>query len=482
MTAKSSSRMLVVTDRAPIGLDAVASGMRMTRGSGGVVTTVRHLARVRPLTWVAAAVVGDDLLAARLRRDPGRLLGGGHLALRLVPLTAELFADHRRAFADRVLWFAQHGLWSRRIGPETPARIRWLLSRSELAARRFADTVAAELHRPGQSSLVFVHDYQLYLVPRMLRARVPGARLAHFCHIPWPVPSVWLEAVPADVLVRIIRGLLGADTLHFQTRASVEAFLSSVDELLPDASVRGDAVVHAGGRVLVRARAASIDPDALRPDPQEVRQLRSDPRTLIVRVDRADPIKNVPAGFAAFGRLLERHPRYVGRVRFRARVIPTRTMLPEYARELELIRAMARRINGRFGDGSVELIEHADRGRALAELAAADVVLVNSLADGMNLVAKEAVVVGERSALVLSQRAGADEELGRGAIGIEPTDITATSEALRRAIEMPQQERAARAAVMRAQVRSWTSRDWLRAQLADLDEAHARSVEMSLAS
>lgn len=482
MTDMGSRRVLVVTDRAPIALDVGADGIRMSRGSGGVVTTVRHLARFRPLTWVASAVLGDDLLAARLRRDPGRLLGGGQLAVRLVPLTADLFEDHRRAFADRILWFAQHGLWPRRIGPETPARIRWLLSRSELAARQFADTVVAELHRPGQSSLVFVHDYQLYLVPRMLRARVPGARVAHFCHIPWPAPSVWQEAVPADVLVRIIRGLLGADTLHFQTRASVEAFLSSVDELLPDASVRGDRIIHAGGRVLVRARAASIDPDALQPDPQELRRLRSDPRTLIVRVDRADPIKNVPAGFAAFEQLLERHPRYIGRVRFRARVIPTRATLPEYAREIELVRTAARRINTRFGAGSVELIEHADRGRALAELAAADVVLVNSLADGMNLVAKEAVVVGQRSALVLSRRAGAHEELRVGAIGIEPTDITATAEALRRAIDMPPQERAARAALMRAQVRSWTSRDWLRAQLADLDEAHALGHPLGIAS
>lgn len=477
-----SPRVLVVTDRAPIGLDVGAKGMRMSRGSGGVVTTVRHLARFTPLTWVASAIVGDDLLAARLRRDPGRLIGGGQMALRLVPVTSELYADHRAAFADRILWFAQHGLWSRRIGPETPERIRWLLSRSEIAARRFADTVASELHRPGQSSLVFVHDYQLCLVPQMLRARVPGARIGHFCHIPWPAPSVWREAVPADVLVRIIRGLLGADTLHFQTRASVEAFLSSVDELLPDASVRGDRIRHARGSALVRARAASIDPDALRPDLEEVARLRSDPRVLIVRVDRADPIKNVPAGFVAFERLLERHPRYVGRVRFRARVIPTRLTLPEYARELELVRAAARRINTRFGAGSVELIEHPDRGRALAELAAADVVLVNSLADGMNLVAKEAVVVGQRSALVLSRRAGAHEELGSGAIGIEPTDIAETCEALRRAIEMPPQERAERAALMRARVRSWTSRDWLRSQLADLDEVHDKGDPMGIAS
>ncbi|MBI2323727.1 MAG: trehalose-6-phosphate synthase [Chloroflexi bacterium] len=481
MTDVGCARVLVVTDRAPIGLELGPSGLRTARGSGGVVTTVRHAAHVRPFTWVASAV-GDDLLAARLQRHPGRLLGSGDLAVRLVPLSAELFEDHRRAFADRVLWFAQHGLWHRRIAPETPERIRWLLRRSELAACRFADVAAAELHRPGQSPVVFVHDYQLYLVPQLLRARMPGARVAHFCHIPWPALSTWREAVPADVLVRIVRGLLGADALHFQTRASVEAFLSSVDELLPDATIRGDRIVHPHGSALVRARAASIDPDALRPDPHEVHRLRSDPRILVVRVDRADPIKNVPAGFAAFEHLLERHREYIGRVRFRARVIPTRPTVPEYQREMELVRTIARRINARFGAGAVELIERPDRGRALAELAAADVVLVNSLADGMNLVAKEAVVVGERSALVLSRRAGAYEELHAGAIGIEPTDIAATSDALRQAIEMPLRERAARAALMRAQVLSWTSREWLRSQFADFDEACGREIVAAIAS
>jgi trehalose 6-phosphate synthase len=477
-----AARIVVATDRAPIAIRAGRSGIRMARGSGGVVTTVRDASRLRPLTWVASGVVGDDLLAARLRRCPGRLVGRGRIALRLVPLSAELFNDHRRAFADRVLWFAQHGLWHQRIAPETPERIRWLFARSLLAARHFADAIAAELVRPAQSPVVLVHDYQLYGVPSMLRARMPGAHIAHFCHIPWPEPSIWREAVPADILGRIARGLLAADALHFQTRTSVEAFLSSVDELLTDVRIRGDRVVHARGSTLVRARAASIDPDALHADASEVHRLRDDPRILVVRVDRSDPIKNVPAGFAAFAELLDRHPGFVGRIRFRARVIPTRVTVPEYAREIETVRTLVRRINDRFGQGTVELIERADRAQALAELAAADVVLVNSVADGMNLVAKEAVVLGERSALVLSRRTGAYEELGAGAIGIDPGDIGATAAALRHAVEMPMAERAERGARMRRRVRRWTSRDWLLSQFADLEEARGEASAGSIAS
>jgi trehalose 6-phosphate synthase len=147
--------------------------------------------------------------------------------------------------------------------------------------------------------------------------------------------------------------------------------------------------------------------------------------------------------------------------------------MPEYAAELELARSIAARINERFGPGTIDMVERADRAQALAELAAADVVLVNSLADGMNLVAKEAAVLNPRVALVLSRRAGAYEELADGAIGIDPSDLEGTAAALAQAVDMPEPERVARAASLRREVMAWTSRDWLRAQLDDLAEARA---------
>jgi len=320
---------------------------------------------------------------------------------------------------------------------------------------------------------VFIHDYQLYLVPGLVRAQLAGAAIAHFTHIPWPALAVWLQALPADVVAHLVRGLCAADVVHFQTKASARSFLSCVAALLPDADV-GDGWIRLGERrTLVRARPVSIDPRALRVLPALVARLRADSRRLVVRVDRGDPIKNVPAGFVAFERMLERRPDLVGTVRFRARIVPTRMSIPEYASELELARSVARRVDQRFGPGTVEMVERSERAQALSELAAADVVLVNSLADGMNLVAKEAAVLNPRLALVLSRRTGAYEELAEGALGIDPDDIEGTAVALARAVEMPEPERAARAALLRHKVLGWTSRDWLRAQLDDLAEARA---------
>ncbi|OGN83751.1 MAG: hypothetical protein A2082_01870 [Chloroflexi bacterium GWC2_70_10] len=467
-----AGRDLLISNRAPIAFIDHAGSLRASRGAGGVVTALRDLVRLAPVTWLASATSTADLRAARMRLEHGGLFGGGRLALRPVPLARERAEAHRE-FADRILWFAQHGIWDRRIRPEAPDRVRWLLAGYRIASRAFANAAVSESHRPGHSGTTLVHDYQLYLVPRLIRERLPGAALAHFTHIPWPPLTRWLAAVPPDVVAQLAAGMLAADVVHFQTKASVESFAACVDALLPDAEV-GDGWIRRGRhRTLVRARPVSIDPRALRARPALIERLRADPRRLVVRVDRADPIKNVPAGFLAFERMLELRRDLVGTVRFRARIIPTRMSMPEYAAELELARTIARRIDERFGAGTVEMVERADRPRALAELAAADVVLVNSRADGMNLVAKEAAVLNPRLALVLSRRTGAYEELADGSIGIDPADIEGTAGALARAVEMPEPERAARATSLHRKVLSWTSSDWVRAQLDDLAEARA---------
>lgn len=465
----AEERILLVTNRAPVSFRTEGGQLRVSRGAGGVVTALRHLVRTVPVTWIAAAASQGDLLVARDQREYGGLLGRGRLTLRLVSIPPDVFADYYGEFSNRILWFVQHALWERRVRPEGPERIRELAERYAQANRVFADAVTHEMHRPGQAAVVLMHDYQLYPLPALVRGRMAGARIAHFVHIPWPAPETWTAAMPADVVARIARGLLGADVVHFQTRASLEAFAATAE--LAGAKAGAERIELGGRATLLRVRPVSVDPAALRVRPEALARVRSDGRRLIVRVDRADPIKNVPTGFLAFERLLERRPDLAGQVRFVARVVPSRSSLPEYARELDLTRRLAVGLNERFGPGTVDLIERQDRGRALAELAAADVVLVNSVADGMNLVAKEAAVINPRAVLVLSRTAGAYEELGADALGVDAADTGGTALALERALEMPEDERRTRAANMRRRVMAWTSRHWLRAQLDDLEEA-----------
>jgi trehalose 6-phosphate synthase len=231
--------------------------------------------------------------------------------------------------------------------------------------------------------------------------------------------------------------------------------------------------------VAVRVYPISVDPPALRADLvraaaegyRAALSQRSGEIT-IVRVDRVDPIKNIPLGFRAFGRLLERRPELVGKATFLAFLVPSRTTIPEYQREYADVLASVDEVNRRFGRAGyepIQVIYENNRLQALAGMSLADVVLVNSVADGMNLIAKEAPIVNDRdAALVLSTRAGAWAELGGAALGVDPLSLDATVAALEKAISMPRGERLVRAAELRRRIEAHDVWDWLDQQCADL--------------
>jgi len=470
---RSSPGILVVSNRAPISFSGRASRLRLGRGAGGVVTALGQLRGTLPLTWVAPTTTESDRDVSLSLRERGGRIGRGKLRLRFVDLPTELVTDHNERFSNQILWFIQHGLWSRRLAPEDPATIGRLYDRYLAAGAAVAEAVATEVHRPGQASDVFTQDYQLYGVPAAVRRLTPGLGISLFVHIPWPKLGTWREALPDAITGDIIRRMLDADAVGFQDWRSRDHFVEAAARLVA-AEPQHDRVRLKSGRIVIcRVRPASVNPEELSPDRSRLEALRPRGVLRIVRVDRVDPIKNVPTGFIAFERLLEAHPEWVGRVQFLARLLPTRMSVPEYAAEWEATARAIERVRRRFGDSSIEVCQTPDRGQALAELASADVTLVNSLADGMNLVAKEAAVLNREGVLVLSRRAGASAELQEGALEIDPESVDATVNALQQALTMPLGERRLRAGAMRRAVHRWTGRDWFAALRADLDEARA---------
>jgi trehalose 6-phosphate synthase len=287
------------------------------------------------------------------------------------------------------------------------------------------------------------------------------------------IPAVWRET--------ILRGMLGADVVGLQTPADVEAFLACCTNLLGVAidPIRST-VVTQGRRVRVRAYPASVDPQALQ------RLMRSSAvasarqklaprlRSLnVIRVDRLDPSKNQLIGFQAFARLLETRPDLHGRVKFLAFLVPSRTDLDVYRAYRESIYQCIGEINERFaercGHEPIEVFYTNDREQALAAMEACDALVVNSLEDGMNLVAKEWAVVSQRpGVLIVSETAGVVEEAADSALLVSPLDIEGTAQAMAAALDMTPPERAERLARFRERVLRWTARDWLSAQLNDL--------------
>ena len=265
---------------------------------------------------------------------------------------------------------------------------------------------------------MFFHDYHLYVAPALVREQRPEATLAHFTHIPWVDAEAW-SVLPASIVTAIHAGLLANDVVGFHTERWRSAFLSACSSLGLDT---GDA--------LVTAHPISIDPDefASLAESEEVlareRELvASRPEAMILRVDRTDPSKNVVRGLEAFGLLLERRPDLRGRVGMVALLDPSRQEIPEYVEELHRIEAAAAALEERF-PGALQLRVGDDFPQSVAAYKQFDVLLVNAIMDGLNLVAKEAPLVNTRDGVVvLSVNAGAYEELGEWTVPVDPLDV-----------------------------------------------------------
>lgn len=454
-TISPRRKLIVVANRAPVMYE---NGVAK-RGGGGLVTALTGLIAHHDVTWIASAMSdGDRAIAAeRGGSFEETTRDGDAYRLRLVSHDLPAYQLFYNVVANPALWFVQHGLQLLRpLGPEF--RTAW--DEGYVTVNdAFAAATLEELDREPDATVLF-HDYHLYLAPAVVRAARPDVVSSHFVHIPWPRPDAW-TALPPELAEAIHRGLLANDVVGFHTERWRRAFLDCVARFVPDGV----------GATSVVAHPISVDPvefERLADDPAVLaRQAEieaSRPEQLVVRVDRVDPSKNIVRGFEAFELLLERHPDLRGRVGFLALLAPSREDIPEYFLELVDIDHTAETIPG------VELDIADDFPRSLAGYKEFDVLLVNAVADGLNLVAKEAFLLNTRDgALVLSENAGVHEELGPWAVTVDPLDVSGQADALYEALTMPAAERHRRAEAIRAHVRAHDIREWIDAQLADLD-------------
>ena len=483
----SRRKLIVVSNRGPVSYGRDEHGGRTTRrGGGGLVTALRPLVSRYEVTWIASAMTDEDRAAAAEEEgaafsETGR--DGTPYRLRLVAHDPETFDRYYNVYANPTLWFLQHYLWDLARAPSHDAGLHAAWASYEAVNDAFAQAVVEELDE-GPEAAVWFHDYHLYLAPRAVRTARPDATLAHFVHIPWPEADYW-SVLPETARRAIHDGLLANDVVGFHTRRWRDNFVSSAEAVLGAVPGAADGLVeHEGKRTLVSAHPISVDtaefaelaesPGVLA-EQRDLEAIRSE--RMVLRVDRTDPSKNIVRGFRAFELYLEQHPEARGRVGMLALLDPSRQDIPQYAAYLDEIDAAVREVNGRFGSTDwqpIRLEIGDDFPRSVAAYKLYDVLLVNAVFDGMNLVAKEASLVNERDGvLVLSENAGAHEELGRWALTVNPFDLAAQANAIHEALELPAAERRARAEAIRAHVREHDLEWWLAEQLADLDRVSA---------
>ena len=485
-------KLIVVSNRPPATFGLDEEGNRVARrGGGGLVTALRSLVAMHDVTWVASAMTDEDRAVAA--EAGGEAIAetahdGSSYRLRLVAHDETAYDWFYNVVSNPTLWFLQHYLWDLAHSPNLDRGLHLAWEEGYVAVNaNFADAVVAELEAQPDAAVCF-HDYHLYLAPRFVRARRPEAALSHFVHIPWPEPDYW-RVLPASIRAALHDGLLANDVVGFHTERWRRNFLRSCGDIVEAECNFVDATAEYDGRWLFAAcHPISVDPaefDDLSSSPEVLeleRELEeSRPEQLVLRVDRTDPSKNVVRGFRAFERLLEDNPELHGRVGMLALLDPTRQDIPEYAEYLGAIQRTARAVNDHFqteGWTPIDLKIEDNFLQAVAAYKQYDVLLVNAIFDGLNLVAKEAPLVNERNGvLVLSENAGAHEELAEWALTVNPFDIAGQAEAIRLALEMPEDERQQRLVGLREHVREHDLAEWVEALLADLDRvrAHARA-------
>lgn len=418
------------------------------------------------MTWIASAMTPEE---RRIAADgPVREHGadGSPFRLRLVAHDAEVYRAFYDVVANPVLWFVQHGLWGLRAEPELDLRRPWQHGYVPVN-EAFAAAVAEELERDPSASVLF-QDYHLYLAPALVRRRCPQARLSHFVHIPWVEADAW-AVLPPEIVRAVHKGLLAADQVGFHTERWRGAFVASCEQVLGRGR-EADARSHANP---IGIDVAELDRVAASSDvaARESCLLAQRPERLVVRVDRTDPSKNALTGFAAFGRLLDRRPDLSGRVRMVALLAPSRQSVPEYATYLRELERTAAAVNAAHPGclPAIDLRVRDDFPSSVAAYRHYDVLLVNPVMDGLNLVAMEGPAVNERDGVVvLSRDAGAWDLLSQWALGIDPLDVESTAAALEAALALPAAERAGRARGLRSRVRSQEPGAWVASELAAL--------------
>jgi trehalose 6-phosphate synthase len=486
--------LVVASNRGPVTFERDEGGeLQPRRGAGGLVTALLGALQRADGLWVAAAMSDADREIAT--GAEGGLVDmeafGADYRVRLLDIPAGTYDGYYNRISNGLLWFAHHYLWDTVRQPvfDEATEVAW---QDYVAVNhRFAEALAEEAEQRGSPPVFLIQDYHLTLVPRFLRELRPDALIAHFSHTSI-AGLTYLRILPGKIREGILRGMLGADVLGFHSQLWAENFLMSARSL---PGVRADLArsrISVDGRdVMVRIHPISVDAAPMREAAagedvserrRELNRWRGDTR-LILRVDRLELTKNIVRGFRAYELFLKARPEWRGRVRFLALLSPSRMDLPEYRTYADECVAEADRVNRELGDEGwrpVEVRVKDDYEEVLAAFGLYDVLLVNPIFDGMNLVAMEGPVLNRRGGvLVLSRNAGAYWRLGKHALAVNPFDVHETAEAIAHALEMPQEERARRARNLSRLVLSNPPERWVGAQLEDLERVRARRAQTS---
>ncbi|MGV8082264.1 MAG: bifunctional alpha,alpha-trehalose-phosphate synthase (UDP-forming)/trehalose-phosphatase [Coriobacteriia bacterium] len=468
------SRLIIVSNRLPVSIERRKGTFLYHQSAGGVATGLSSVVADRECLWLGWAEVSASRISASEREEIAEALLSGHRSMPVF-LTPNDIAGFYHGFSNRTLWplFHHFSLYA-----EFNAEY-WRAY--ERVNRVYRDAIL-KVCRPDDQ--IWVHDYQLMLLPGMLREAMPGAAIGFFLHIPFPSYEVF-RILPWRA--QLLEGLLGADLIGFHTYDYAQQFMESA-RLLLGVEEHGGYVDVEGRQVTVQAFPMGIDvakyergASSAAAQRQALRVRRSNQR-IVLSVDRLDYTKGIPERLTAFDKFLERNPGWRGRVRMLCVAVPSRERVEQYQQLKAEVDGLVGAINGRWSTvnwSPVTYLCHSVPFQQLVGMyAAADVALVTPLRDGMNLVAKEYVAtrLDGTGVLILSEMAGAARELNE-ALLVNPYDLEAVEHAIETALEVPEDEQMRRNRAMQQRLKRYDVGRWANDFLGSLESAKQTQAE-----
>jgi len=477
----SDWNIIIASNRGPIeNIEDQQGIIVQQKGSGGLITGLSGAIKNNEATWISCAQTPHDV-----EFDEGYVSlmdNEKDIHIKYIHVDPQTYDDYYNVIANPLIWFLQHSMWNVPSEPVIDHTTWRAWNEGYLTVNRlFADEIIQQIGKKDKKTLVMLQDYHLYMTAKAMREKMvtnSQPTLLHFIHIPWPGPEYW-HILPPKMRKGILDSLCSVDLLGFQTEEDGLNFIRTIESHLPLAHVsyENKRIWYDNHATYIHDFPISIDVESLdamvlNKTVIEHKHALEDTiaeKKLILRVDRIDPSKNIVRGFQAFQELLTLHPDYEGKVIFLAMLVPSRRGIDEYKDYLDKIMAVSGKINADLGKKDwepVRILVGEDYERALAAMQLYDVLLVNTIADGMNLVAKEGPIINTKNGvLILSERAGASLQLAPGSTIISPCDIYATAEAMHQGLSMDEAEKEKRANTLKSIIQQYDIHRWFSNQL-----------------
>ncbi len=476
--------IIVASNRGPVLFKRDGKGrIELIRGAGGIVGSMIPFLEKTNGTWYSSAIGEcDHKMNDKYNSKVPIPLENPEYYLRFIKTDDEIFNRFNGKFANPLLWFIHHSMWNPPYSPCADEELHQAWDSYLHVNTKFAEAILEDINSTDKTPIVMLQDYHIYLTPKIIRKQKPGVLMGHFVHIPFPPPEIF-QQLPNHMQTEILDGMLANDVLGFHIPRYMNNFFQTIRQILPIAlvdEVVGD-ILYNGHVCHVRTYPISVDVETLHKRAKSENVIAKEAEVdemigdcmLIYRTDRADLSKNIIRGFRAYDMFLEKYPEWRGKVKFVATLMPTRQDIKIYREYTDKIKDIVKEINEKYGTPDWEPVKYICRGDydlVIALLKKYDVLMVNPILDGMNIVAKEGSIVNDNNgALILSTGAGCYEELKGGAICINPYDLRQTAEAIDLALSMDEETKSCKIQIAREAVYKNDLNKWVTDQLKDIE-------------